>query len=56
MQDGLKKIDLGEFNGFLRDFKIVLPRLKTNDLFLRAGDNQKEIDHEHFKKAVVLVG
>ena len=26
MQEGMKKIDLGEFNGFLRDFKLNLPR------------------------------
>jgi len=53
---GLKKIDLGEFNGFLRDFKINLPRLKTNDLFLKAGDNLKEIEFDDYKKAIILVG
>lgn len=56
MQEGLKKIDLGEFNGFLRDFKLNLPRQKTNELFLKAGDNLKEIGRDHFRKAIVLVG
>lgn len=56
MQEGLKKIDLGEFNGFLRDFKLNLPRQKTNELFLKAGDNLKEIGRDHFKKAIILVG
>ena len=40
LQEGLKKIDIGEFNGFLRDFSINLPRLKTNDIYHRAGENK----------------
>ena len=56
MHQGLKKIDLGEFNGFLRDFKINLPRQKTNEMFLKAGENKKEIELDDFKKAVILVG
>lgn len=56
MNEGMKKIDLGEFNGFLTDFKLKLPRQKTNDLFLKAGVNQKEIELGHFRKAIILVG
>lgn len=56
MKDGLKKIDLGEFNGFLRDFKINLPREKTNALFLKAGQNIKEIELNNFREAIILVG
>lgn len=52
----MQKIDLGEFNGFLRDFKINLPRQRTQDIFQKAGKNLKEIELEHFKKAIVLVG
>ena len=56
MQEGLKKIDIGEFNGFLRDFQINLPRVKTNDVFLKAGQNLKLIEYDHFKRAIVLAG
>jgi len=56
MKDGMKKLDLGEFNGFLRDFQMNLPRQKTNDLFLKAGQNKKEIECHEFKAATILVG
>ena len=38
-EDGMKKIDLGEFTCFTRDFKIALPRQKVTEIFRRSAVN-----------------
>ena len=39
-QDSLKKIDLGEFNGMVRDFDIDIPKQKITEIFRQTAVNQ----------------
>ena len=38
-EDSMKKIDLGEFTCFTRDFKIELPRSKITECFRKSAIN-----------------
>jgi hypothetical protein len=39
LKEGLKKMNLGEFSGFCRDFEILIPRLKISDCFKKVSVN-----------------
>jgi len=56
MDDMMKKIDLGEFNCFTRDFQIALPKSKISEIFKKVSISCQELEIPEFKSAVEMMG
>ena len=52
----MKKIDLGEFVCFTRDFQIALPRSKLTEVFRKSSVNLQEMTFENFNSSIEELG
>lgn len=52
----MKKIDLGEFTCFTRDFEIALPRTKITEIFRKSAINNQEMTFENMQGSISELG
>jgi hypothetical protein len=52
----MRKIDLGEFTCFTRDFEIKLPRTKLTEVFRKASINLQEMEFKNFTNSITDLG
>jgi Ca2+-binding EF-hand superfamily protein len=52
----MKKIDLGEFTCFTRDFQVSLPRTKITEVFRKSAVNLQDMTFENFTTAISELG
>jgi len=56
-EESMKKIDLGEFTCFTRDFQIALPRTKLTEVFRKsAAFNFQEMTFENLQSSISELG
>jgi hypothetical protein len=49
-------VDIGELGIFCRDFNIVLPKTKINEVFNRVSESRKSLDLDQFKQVLPHLG
>ena len=55
-EESMKKIDLGEFTCFTRDFQIDLPRTKITECFRKSAINLQDMTFENFQQSIRGMG